>query len=171
MRYRVKDYTVTISNGNVNLYFTAPDGVTLTNDPDNEVEPYITEAIRLVIDESKKIVLCSSMQKRTVERAKANLTTRQIWIAIEIPDGQTLFTNDEFTIEMDWGESVGDIAHRSDVKDGNDTAIGMLKDNTNGLAAIKGALPTGYALQGSGSNTLTDLYTLIGYTISEIDNA
>lgn len=29
------------------------------------------------------------------------------------------------------------LAQRSDVKDGNDTAIGMLKDGTNGLAAIK----------------------------------
>lgn len=88
------------------------------------------------------------------------------------------------------------LAQRSDVKSGNDTAIGMLKDQTNGLAAIKSAIPsvadvqnglateanatanknaiiaampTGYALQGNGNNTLTDLYNLIGYTISEID--
>lgn len=151
-----------------------------------------------------------------------------------------------------------DVAQRSDVKDGNDTAIGILKDQINGLAAIKeqaasaardaaeaktaaqaitgyaldrtvakadtigtatdtaaettssslfawvkkvrdylyeivttspyakettaeaakqAALDakaaaqgiTGYALQGSGNNTLTDIYALIGYTISEID--
>lgn len=35
--------------------------------------------------------------------------------------------------------------------------------------AIIAAIPTGYALQGNGQNTLTDLYNLIGYTISEID--
>lgn len=35
------------------------------------------------------------------------------------------------------GELTGDLALESSVSDGNDTAIGMLKDQTNGLAAIK----------------------------------
>lgn len=34
------------------------------------------------------------------------------------------------------------VAKETSVKDGNDTAIGMLKDQTNGLAAIKSAIPT-----------------------------
>ena len=58
-------------------------------------------------------------------------------------------------------------------------AIPSVVDVQNGLAteanatankdAIIAAMPTGYALQGNGNNTLTDLYNLIGYTISEID--
>ena len=60
----------------------------------------------------------------------------------------------------------------------NDTAIGVLNDQTNGLAAIKSEAAaakqaaqgiTGYALQGSGNATQTDIASLIGYTISEID--
>lgn len=72
------------------------------------------------------------------------------------------------------------------VKDGNDTTIGMLKDATNGLVAIKTQAAnaandaaaaktaaqgiTGYALQGSDATaTNTSIAALIGYTISEID--
>ena len=83
--------------------------------------------------------------------------------------------------------SVSGLAQESSVSDNGDTAIGLLKDQTNGLAAIKTAAAsaataasgiTGYALQGSNSaktNTqlsseIADVATLIGYTISEIDN-
>ena len=39
------------------------------------------------------------------------------------------------------------LATQASVKDGNDTAIGMLKDNTNGLAAIKSAIPSVQSIQ------------------------
>lgn len=104
MRYRVKDYRVQAGENDVWLYFQAPDGVTLTSDPDNEIEDYILEAIRLVVDESKCIVFCSSMQKRKyIQRAKVNVNTREVRLAFNIPSGKTV-GNDQFTIEMDWGE-------------------------------------------------------------------
>lgn len=110
MRYRVKDYTVQPIAGGVWLYFTAPQGVELSSDPDNEIEPFIQEAIRLVIDESEGIVLCSSMQKRVyLERAKCTPATREIRLQFAIPEGKTVSSVSVFTIEMDWGESPEDM--------------------------------------------------------------
>ena len=104
MRYRVKDYRVEAGESQVWLYFQAPDGVTLTSDPDNEIEPFIQQAIRLVVDESEDIVFCSSMQKRKyLQRAKVNVNTREVRLAFDIPSGKTV-GNDQFTIEMDWGD-------------------------------------------------------------------
>jgi hypothetical protein len=40
-------------------------------------------------------------------------------------------------------EQLDDVAQQTDVKDGNDTAIGMLKNQTYGLAAIKAAIGEG----------------------------
>ena len=120
MRYRVKDYRVQAGESQVWLYFQAPDGVTLTSDPDNEIEPFIQQAIRLVVDESEDIVFCSSMQKRKyLQRAKVNVNTREVRLAFDIPSGKTV-GNDQFTIEMDWGDepsglSGGDAAEQ--VKD------------------------------------------------------
>ena len=47
-------------------------------------------------------------------------------------------------------------------------AIPTVQAIQSGLAKTS-ELPTDYAKQGSGQNTLTDIYSLIGYTISEID--
>lgn len=117
MRYRVKDYTVQPIAGGVWLYFTAPEGVELSSDPDNEIEPFIQEAIRLVIDESDGIVLCSSMQKRVyLMKARCTPATREIRLQFAVPEGTTVSSTDVFTIEMDWGDeptglSGGDDAH------------------------------------------------------------
>ena len=121
MRYRVKDYTVSPSGSSVWLYFTAPQGVQLSSDPDNEIEPFIQEAIRLVIDESAGIVFCSSMQKQSyLERAKCTPATHQIRLQFAVPEGKTVSSTSAFTIEMDWGDvpsglSGGDAAEQ--VKD------------------------------------------------------
>ena len=105
MRYRVKDYRVEASESRVWLYFQAPNGVTLTSDPDSEIEGYIQQAIRLVADESEDIVFCSSMQKRKyIQWAKANVSIREVRLAFEIPYGKTVGATDQFTIEMDWGD-------------------------------------------------------------------
>lgn len=107
MRYRVKDYRVEANENGVWLYFQAPEGVTLTSEPDNEIEDYILQAIRLVVDESEDIVFCSSMQKRKyIQRAKVNVNTREVLLAFNIPSGKTV-GNDMFTIEMDWGDEPG----------------------------------------------------------------
>lgn len=105
MRYRVKDYRVQADENIVWLYFTAPEGVTLTSDPDNEIEGYIQQAVRLVVDESADIVFCSSMQKRKyIQWAKANVNTREVRLSFDIPSGKTVGESDQFTIEMDWGD-------------------------------------------------------------------
>ena len=108
MRYRVKDYTVQPVAGGVWLYFTAPQGVELSSDPDSEIETFIQEAIRLVIDESEGIVLCSSMQKRVyLERAKCTPSTREVRLLFALPEGETVSSVSVFTIEMDWGDTPG----------------------------------------------------------------
>lgn len=105
MRYRVKDYRVQAGENIVWLYFTAPEGVTLTSDPDNEIDGYIQQAVRLVVDESADIVFCSSMQKRKyIKWAKANVNTREVRLSFDIPSGKTVGESDQFTIEMDWGD-------------------------------------------------------------------
>lgn len=105
MRYRVKDYRVEASESIVWLYFTAPEGVTLTSDPDSEIEGYIQQAVRMVVDESADIVFCSSMQKhKYIQRAKADVSTREVKLAFDIPSGKTVVESDQFTIEMDWGD-------------------------------------------------------------------
>jgi len=128
MRYRVKDYTVQPVAGGVWLYFTAPQGVQLSSDPDSEIETFIQEAIRLVIDESEGIVLCSSMQKRVyLERAKCTPSTREVRLLFAVPEGKTVSSVSVFTIEMDWGDEPsgltgGDAAEQ--VKD----FFGIVKD-------------------------------------------
>ena len=93
----------------------------LSSDPDNEIEPFIQEAIRLVIDESAGIVFCSSMQKQSyLERAKCTPATHQIRLQFAVPEGKTVSSTSAFTIEMDWGDvpsglSGGDAAEQ--VKD------------------------------------------------------
>ena len=108
MRYRVKDYRVEVSENIVWLYFQAPDEVMLTSKSDNEIEDYILQAIRLIVDESVGIVFCSSMQKyKYIQHAKANVNTREVQLAFDIPSGKTI-GNDLFTIEMDWGDTIND---------------------------------------------------------------
>lgn len=108
MRYRVKDYRVEVNENIVWLYFQAPDEIILTSKSDNEIEDYILQAIRLVVDESAGIVLCSSMQKhKYIQHAKANINTQEVQLAFNIPSGKTV-GNDLFTIEMDWGDTISD---------------------------------------------------------------
>ena len=117
MRYRVKDYRVEAGESIVWLYFQAPDGVTLTSDPDNEIEDYILQAIRLVVDESADIVFCSSMQKRKyIQWAKADVSTREVRLAFDIPSGKTVGENDLFTIEMDWGDEPAGLSGGDDAQ-------------------------------------------------------
>ena len=108
MRYRVDKYRVDTAGELVWLYFMAPEGVALSSNPDNEVEPFINEAIRLIVDESSQLLICSSMKKDgRLHRAKCNVETREIRLAfsLELPEGKTIHDGDLFTIEMDWGDT------------------------------------------------------------------
>lgn len=120
MRYRVKDYTVDVYQGNARVFLTVPSTL---------IEAYpsftpeegrkVTEAIRLIIDETAGVVFCSSMQKdNTIQMQAQNNQdgTTEIAIYFAIPTGKTITSNDQFTIEMDWGDeptglSGGDDAH------------------------------------------------------------
>lgn len=107
MRYRVKSYTAVVENDLLTLTFIAPSGVELYPDPDSEIEVFILEAIRLIIDENSSVILCSSMQKRKyIQRAKCNVATRSIHLIFDIPENANIYSGDSFTIEMDWGESI-----------------------------------------------------------------
>ena len=179
MRYRVKDYTVQPVAGGVWLYFTAPQGVQLSSDPDNEIEPFIQQAIRLVIDESAGIVFCSSMQKQSyLERAKCTPATHQIRLQFAVPEGKTVSSTSAFTIEMDWGDeptglSGGDDAHNlaqffglpealpeievateQEVKDINDDVMGALYGYGKVTVTI-------HSLMRTGAETTQDLASVI----------
>ena len=176
MRYRVKDYTVSPSGSSVWLYFTAPQGVQLSSDPDNEIEPFIQEAIRLVIDESAGIVFCSSMQKQSyLERAKCTPATHQIRLQFAVPDGKTVSSTSAFTIEMDWGDEPGaspsadqlaeffglpealpeiEVATEQEVKGINDDVMGALYGY--GMVTV-----TMHSLMRTGAETTQDLASVI----------
>lgn len=88
MRYRISNYTI---NGQViNLY--KEDGSDLN---------VIIEDIRLVINETKNKVICSSMQKGNVTIDNNSIT---------VPEGVcVLEDNDQLTIEIDQGDNIYDI--------------------------------------------------------------
>ena len=240
MRYRVDDYKIVVDGGYVDIYLADPEGVTKTA---YWTSKQIPEAIRLIVDETAKEVFCSSMQKDNIEFVAVSdaYTGYDFYIEFAIPSGKTIAATDQFTIEMDWGDALGDCAAVLDyiesgglptitaiAKQGSNanadistiqfnldtltrnastdlatikgavqvegvaTTIGMLRDNTNGLAAIKtsAASASSYAslanatalniagsigTPGSGQGAdlfaaIADVYSLIGYTISEIDN-
>lgn len=79
MRYRVTDYTI------AGQTITLPSEITI-------------EDIRLIVNETQKIVICSSMQKSNVHVEGAT---------IEVPLSIcTLQSDDQLTIEIDKGDSV-----------------------------------------------------------------
>lgn len=99
MRYRIKDYKITVSEGLVYVHIAVPDG--------NEwlvINP-VKEAIRLIVDETAKIVFCSSMQKDRIASMTASSESGFDWaIAFAIPQDKNVTANDLFTIEVDWGD-------------------------------------------------------------------
>lgn len=180
--------------------------------------------IRLFINESQMKVICSSMQKDNIVSISSGVVTYKDTFSVlavgdhitfEIDKGDDVAKKSDIPTVQQIQNGLAtesnattnkeaiiaaiptiptDYAKDTSVKQGNDTAIGMLKDATNGLAAIKTQAAsaatdaaaaktaaqaiTGYALQGGNSaktNTqlsseIADVTTLIGYTISEIDN-
>lgn len=89
MRYRVNDYTIDEQN-NIVLPIS---GVTI-------------EDIRLIVNETQKKVICSSMQKSNVG-VNGNL--------IEVPiDICMLRSGDQLTIEIDRGDNIYDIIDQID---------------------------------------------------------
>jgi hypothetical protein len=120
--------------------------------------------VRLIIDETIAItdkrasILVSSTAKNNIVSVISGVITLASTTA-------ALTVGDDLTIEIDIDNiakesaatankeaiiaainsaepDLSSVAKETSVKDGNDTTIGMLKDQTNGLAAIKAAIPT-----------------------------
>lgn len=118
MRYRIKKYSASVSNNVVTLSLGVPDGMAISINPeDGSLDPaderFIKESVRLIIDETNKVVLCSSMQKDRIiniyaQGIQGESTVDTIYIYIAIPDGKTVSASDQFTIEMDWGDTIKD---------------------------------------------------------------
>ena len=104
MRYRVKDYKVTVASGTVYVHINVPDG-----DEWLVINP-VKEALRLIIDETAKIVFCSSMKKDQILSVTSSEYDGYKWkFGFSIPAGKSVATTDKFTIEFDWGESPEDM--------------------------------------------------------------
>lgn len=128
--------------------------------------------IRLFINESQMKVICSSMQKDNVISISSGVVTYKDTfpvlasgdhITFEIDKGDNVAKKSDIPTVQQIQNGLAtesnattnkeaiiaaiptiptDYAKDTSVKQGNDTAIGMLKDQTNGLAAIKAAIPT-----------------------------
>ena len=118
MRYRIKKYSASVSNNVVTLSFDVPNGMVISINPDDGSldtadERLIKESVRLIIDETNKVVLCSSMQKNRIiniyaQGNQGESTADTIYIRIAIPEDKTVSASDQFTIEMDWGDTIED---------------------------------------------------------------
>ena len=118
MRYRVKDYGIYLNGDTVIVQVNLP--ITLASPIDDASKRKVTEAIRLIVDETVGEVFCSSMQKSRIYDIYGSNYGWDCGIAFAIPTGKTIASTDQFTIEMDWGDeptglSGGDAAEQ--VKD------------------------------------------------------
>ena len=150
MRYRVNNYGLNVNNVNHRLmiYFDAPEGY-IDEDSGKTLAEQMKEAVRLVVDETAKIVFTSSMQKDKI--LTIDTTTGQTGFGyrmiFDIPTGKTVTVNDLFTLEFDFGDAPGaspsadqlaaffglpealpeiEVATEQEVKDINDDVMGAL---------------------------------------------
>lgn len=109
MRYRVTDYTI--------------EGQTIVL-PISEVT---IEDIRLVVNETQKKVICSSMQKSNVY---VNKTSEQSIIAVPASICE-MQPSDKLTIEIDKGDSIEELAKQGENPEATLTAIYKLLIGSN----------------------------------------
>lgn len=110
MRYRIKDYKITAfaQSGRVGIHFNIPSSVNPYDDEETLRPLY--EAVRLVVDETAKEVFCSSMQKDRILVIDLSSQTGYTYrMLFDIPTGKTITTEDQFTIEFDFGEAPEDM--------------------------------------------------------------
>lgn len=103
MRYRVTAYTISGQT------------ITLTG-----IESVTVADVRLIVDETAKKVICSSMQKGNIS-CSTNVITVDSSVA-------SLDASHAYTIVLDFGEQPSALAKEASVKYGNDTAISVAKD-------------------------------------------
>lgn len=131
MRYRIKEYSVAI--GATTAQFGIPvskevyDSLTISSGSQLDAASVrkVTEAIRLIADETQGgYALCSTGQKLvngvtkssnsttytvSITILKSDLTTAADGDADDIAAIAAMTANDQFTIEMDWGEAPSDL--------------------------------------------------------------
>ncbi len=111
MRRRIKDYTVYFDwiVGAGYLVVDADFGIDMSEFSDKQIE----ECIRLVIDETAKVLLTSSMKKGNIVTVSKHDTT---WVKILFykESFETVKTTDSFTIEVDTGEVPMEVSSISD---------------------------------------------------------
>ena len=178
MRYRVNNYGLNVNNVNHRLmiYFDAPEGY-IDEDSGKTLAEQMKEAVRLVVDETAKIVFTSSMQKDKI--LTIDTTTGQTGFGyrmiFDIPTGKTVTVNDLFTLEFDFGDAPGaspsadqlaqffglpealpeiEVATEQEVKDINDDVMGALYGY--GKVAV-----TIHSLMRTGAETTQDLASVI----------
>lgn len=104
MRYRAKSYTIKYIAGNIFAIHIPSIPVTLPSDT-TEATSVVREAIRLVIDETAKVVYCSSMQKNRLHQVSFKVPGYVLSLLFVAPEGKLSgITNHEFTVEFDFGE-------------------------------------------------------------------
>lgn len=134
MRHRISTYTIDGQDIVLGLEF---DDLTLAD-------------IRLIVNETQKKVLCSSMQK------DKGITLNGTHIVIPA-DLCTLAVGDTLTIEVDTGDTLGDV-------------VADLTDNaTTNKQAILDALPTDYATEANATTNTATITTAIGTTQTALE--
>lgn len=105
MRYRIKDYRIEGQS------IVLPKQITI-------------EDLRLVVNETQKQVICSSMQKNNVEVQSDNIL---------VPTSVcTLHPTDLLTIEIDDGDNLSSVAKQGENQEATNTAIyTRLEDSLN----------------------------------------
>ena len=106
MRYRVKDYSIHAIAGTTFAVQIPTVPVTLPEDA-TAAEAVVRQAIRLVVDETAKVVYCSSMQKDSrLSHIAFGITGGGVGLVFIGVEGKISgIESHEFTIEFDWGDT------------------------------------------------------------------
>lgn len=113
MRTRIKEdnYKVLMSDANntyANIHIKTPVGVTVRDD-DTLLVDYISNSLRLIVDETNMITMCSSMKKNKIKNILTSSESGyDFYIQVVNPKGVDL-SLDLFTIEFDWGTSIEEL--------------------------------------------------------------
>ncbi len=149
MRYRIKDYTIYKPAGDVQLIIFEPKDLTI-------------EDIRLIVNETKNTVICSSMQKSNVIVA----ATQDHRTTVTVPKSVcVLDTTDQLTIEIDNGETLAiptDYAKEQTLNEKSQA----IQDKIDNIPTP--VIPTDYAKENNATNNKLELLNKLNMLINMI---
>lgn len=115
MRYRVKDYDIHHIASNWFAVQIKSIPVQLTG-TDDEKKRFLTESLRLIIDETATEVYCSSMQKSRIDEISLSVPGHVCGIRFTAPEGKiSNIENHQFTVEFDFGDTPADASKSADI--------------------------------------------------------